>query len=179
MLKNKKKKAVRLRGTSSHAWGHKKKHRGSGNRGGFGAAGTGARGDSQKPGLLARSGGILKKISASSGVKVETLRKTLAKKGNYFGKRGFTRVGKTQNKVLSLSYLEHNFDKLVESGIIVKQKDEYVFDATLFKYDKILGKGNFSKKMTIICDSISESAKTRVEEVGGKVIVSGEESSQE
>lgn len=178
MLTHKKKKSTRMRGRNSHAWGHKKKNRGSGNRGGFGAAGTGARGDAQKPGILNRSNGILKKISASSGVKLDTLKKSLSKQ-NYFGKRGFTSVNKKPNNVLSLSYLENNFDKLVEKGMIIKQKDEYIFDAKMFNYDKVLGKGNFSKKMTIICDDISQSAKSRVEEVGGKVIVKNQSSQEE
>ena len=178
MLKKQRKKDAKLRGTNSHGWGHKKKNRGSGNRGGFGIAGTGARADSQKPGLLNQSSGILKKISATHGTRVKDLKKTLSRE-NYFGKRGFNSLHKHNNRVLSLSYLEHNFDKLYDAGVIVKQGEEYVFDANLFKYDKILGKGNFTKKMTIICDAISQSAKTRVEEVGGKVVITGENSSNE
>ncbi len=147
MLKNKTKKSVKQRGESSHGHGHKKKNRGSGNRGGFGNAGTGARGDSKKPTILKEFG------------------------STYFGKRGFTSVTKKATTTLSLSYLEHNFDKLVEAGVIVKEKSDFVFDSTQYKYDKILGKGNFTKKMTIVCKDISESAKTRVEEVGGKVVV--------
>ncbi len=146
MLKNKRSKVSRHRGSSSHSWGHKKKHRGSGHRGGFGNAGTGARGDAKKPTILKQFG------------------------NSYFGKRGFSSITKKVNKVLSLSYLENNFDKLVGLGIIVEEKGNYTFNATTFGYDKILGKGNFTKKLTIVCDDISQSAKTRVEEVGGKVI---------
>ena len=135
-----------MRGTSSHGHGHKKKNRGSGHRGGFGNAGTGARGDSKKPTILKQFG------------------------SSYFGKRGFTSITKKKTKTLSLSYLENNFDKLIDMGVIVKEGSDHIFDSTLFKYDKILGKGNFTKKLTIICDDISESAKQRVEEVGGKVV---------
>jgi len=42
-------KASRARGTKTHGWGHKKKHRGSGSRGGKGNAGSGKRADSKKP----------------------------------------------------------------------------------------------------------------------------------
>ena len=56
MLKHKKSKVKTQRGTSSHGWGHKKKHRGAGNRGGKGMAGTGARGDAKKPTILTTVG---------------------------------------------------------------------------------------------------------------------------
>jgi large subunit ribosomal protein L15 len=171
MLKNKKSKSVRQRGQSSHGWGHKKKHRGSGHRGGFGLAGTGARGDSQKSGMLSQSTGFLQKFAATRGVKVKDLKKQLSTK-DYFGKKGFNSVSKKPVTTLSLSYIEHNYDVLVETGIISEENKEFVFDATSFGYDKILGKGNFTKKVTIKCKDISASAKTRVEEVGGKVVCS-------
>ncbi len=46
------KKNKRQRGLSSHGWGHKKKHRGAGNRGGKGMAGTGKRADTKKPSII-------------------------------------------------------------------------------------------------------------------------------
>ncbi len=46
---NKRPKFSRNRGTNSHGWGHKKKHRGFGSRGGKGNAGSGKRADSKKP----------------------------------------------------------------------------------------------------------------------------------
>lgn len=147
---NKRKKTTRMRGTSSHGWGHKKKHRGKGHRGGMGNAGTGARADVKKPTILKLFG------------------------NTYFGKRGFTSIKKKKQNVLSLRYLENHFDKLVETGIIVKEGKEFVFDSTLFKYDKILGKTPFTKRLTIICHSISDSAKEKVEQAGGKVILSSE-----
>lgn len=54
-----------MRGYKSHGWGAKKKHRGSGNRGGFGMAGTGKRADTKKPTIINDYG------------------------NDYFGKRGF------------------------------------------------------------------------------------------
>jgi large subunit ribosomal protein L15 len=169
MLKNKKSKSVNQRGSNSHGWGHKKKHRGSGNRGGFGLAGTGARGDSQKSGMLSQSKGFLQKYAATRGVTVKDFKKKLQVKG-YFGKKGFNSITKKPTTTLSLSYIENNYDILVETGIISEENKELVFDATSLGYDKILGKGNFTKKVTIKCDDISASAKTRVEEVGGKVV---------
>jgi len=60
-----KKKNKGFRGYKSHGWGSKKKHRGSGSRGGFGMAGTGKRADTKKPTIINLYG------------------------NDYFGKRGF------------------------------------------------------------------------------------------
>lgn len=155
MLSNKKSKVKRMRGTSSHGWGHKKKHRGKGHRGGIGLSGSGARGDAKKPSILT----------------------TIGK--SYFGKKGFKSLNKKSNKVLSIRFLEENFDKLVENDMIVKEKNDYIFDSTVFGYDKILGKSVFSRKMTLICNDISDGAKEIIEAAGGKVVISGEESSSE
>lgn len=147
MLGNKRAKTTRMRGSSSHGGGHKKKRRGSGHRGGFGMAGSGARGDQKKSMILTKYG------------------------KSYFGKRGFKSLDAKSNVVLSLTYLENNFDKLVGAGIIVKEGTNYVFDSTAYKYDKILGNGLFSKKMTIICKEISQTARAKVEGAGGKIVL--------
>ena len=178
MLAKKPKKSQKLRGTNSHGWGHKKKNRGSGNRGGYGNAGTGARGDAHKPSILNRSNSVLSKIAANRGVTVKSLKKCLMK-NPYIGKRGFTSVNKKKNNTISLSHIEKNFDNLVNKGVITKEKDEFVLNASQQGFDKVLGNGNFSKKLTIVCDEISQTAKQRVEEVGGKVILNNQESSKE
>ncbi len=46
---NRRKKNVRMRGSKSHGYGSKKKHRGAGSRGGRGLAGTGKRADTKRP----------------------------------------------------------------------------------------------------------------------------------
>ncbi len=51
MVTSKRKKSVRQRGGTTHGWGAMKKHRGAGNRGGVGNAGTGKRGDTNKPSI--------------------------------------------------------------------------------------------------------------------------------
>ena len=137
----------RYRGSSSHGGGHKKKRRGAGHRGGVGLSGSGKGGDQKKSTILVKFGQA------------------------YFGKHGFNSIHKKKIKVLSLNYIEQNFDKLVDAGVIVKEGKEFVFDSTVFKYNKILGNGTFTKKVTIVCDEISVSAKTRVEEAGGKIVL--------
>ncbi|MEM4625279.1 MAG: uL15 family ribosomal protein [Candidatus Pacearchaeota archaeon] len=52
MVKKKRKKSSRMRGSHTHGRGFKKKARGSGHRGGFGMAGTGKRADHKKTLIL-------------------------------------------------------------------------------------------------------------------------------
>ncbi|NQZ85427.1 MAG: uL15 family ribosomal protein [Nanoarchaeales archaeon] len=143
MLKHKKSKVKTQRGMSSHGWGHKKKHRGAGNRGGKGMAGTGARGDAKKPSILT----------------------TIGK--SYYGKRGFSSIHKRTVNVLSLTFIEQNFESLTESGVIV----DGTLDVSKIKVNKILGRGKLSHKLNIICEEISANAKAIVEAAGGSVEV--------
>lgn len=175
MFANKKTKVKKMRGTNSHGWGHKKKHRGAGHRGGKGLSGTGARGDAQKAGMLAGSKKFLQKVAAQRGVTV----KSIVRIGSsYFGKNGFTSIQKKNSNVLSISYIENNYDRLVAEKIIEKD----TINTVTLGYDKVLGRGKFTRKLTIICNEISSTAKAQVEAAGGKVQVlkvKKEESSDE
>lgn len=143
MLKHKKSKVKTQRGTSSHGWGHKKKHRGAGNRGGKGMAGTGARGDAKKPTILTTVGKA------------------------YYGKKGFSSIHKRKINVLSLTYIENHIGDLTEAGLIV----DGTLDTTKMKINKVLGRGKFSTKLNIVCEEISANAKAAVEAAGGSVTV--------
>ena len=145
MLKQKRTKFSRMRGSMTHGGGHKKKRRGAGHRGGVGNAGSGARGDSKKPSFLVKYG------------------------NTYFGKSGFHSVGRSENKIISLRDIEENFDLMVEAGLIVKEGKEFVFDATLNGIDKVLGKTEFTKKVKVIVEQISANAKQRIIDAGGSV----------
>jgi len=71
---HKRAKNSRIRGARTVGWGFRQKHKGHGNKGGFGKAGTGKRGDH-------------KKQSTAMSVK-----------GKYFGKQGATSRGTALNK---------------------------------------------------------------------------------
>ena len=89
MRVHKRKKNSRIRGARTVGWGFRQKHKGHGNKGGFGMAGTGKRGDH-------------KKQSAEMSVK-----------GKYFGKQGATSRGtkrKTYEKI-NLFAIKDNFFK--------------------------------------------------------------------
>ncbi|MAG20302.1 50S ribosomal protein L15 [archaeon] len=96
---NKRKKFSRQRGTHSHGWGSKKKHRGAGNRGGRGMAGTGKRADHKKPTILKEFG------------------------SSYFGKRGFKRPVKTQKqtKIINFSDLNKLKSKIKDNTLDLKK----------------------------------------------------------
>ncbi len=96
------KKVKKYRGSRTHGGGSRKKRRGSGNRGGYGNAGTGKRADHKKFTILKEHG--------------------LA----YFGKRGFKRKALTKKiKAINISQLPENpklnlkelgFNKLLGKG---------------------------------------------------------------
>ena len=94
-MKFKVKKNTRQRGSKTHGWGSKKKHRGAGHRGGRGMAGTGKRGDAKKP----------------------TIIKTI---GNaYYGQHGFTSKSRRVERIINLRQLS----LLVENGKVGKEVD--------------------------------------------------------
>ncbi len=120
MTVNKRKKSDRMRGTQTHGWGSKKKHRGAGNRGGRGMAGTGKRAD-QKKSL------ILKYIG-----------------NDYFGKKGFHSI---KNKIIALNIcdLENNINNLTK-----KEGEFYIFDVRKKGFSKLLSVGKPLNKFKII-----------------------------
>jgi large subunit ribosomal protein L15 len=143
MLKHKKSKVKTMRGTSSHGWGHKKKHRGAGNRGGKGMAGSGARGDAKKPSILTTIG------------------------NSYYGKRGFSSIHAKKINVLSLTFIDTHFEELTTSGLIV----DGTLNTIDMRINKVLGRGKLTHKLNIICEEISANAKAAVEAAGGSVEV--------
>lgn len=88
MVINKRKKNSRQRGSHTHGWGAKKKHRGSGNRGGKGNAGTGKRADQKKPSIWTET---------------------------YFGRYGFKTKSRIKIKPININYVDLNASKLGEN----------------------------------------------------------------
>ena len=121
MTIKKRKKNTRQRGSHTHGWGSKKKHRGAGNRGGRGLAGTGKRGDAKKP--------------------------VIWKNKKYFGRRAFVKQGmKEMIKAVSLIYLEENLDRLLEKKLISEEGGIYNIDVRKLGFNKVLSNGKLTKK---------------------------------
>ena len=85
----KRRKNSRQRGSKTHGWGSMKKHRGAGNRGGRGMAGSGKRADQKKTLIINKYG--LK---------------------NYFGKHGFKRPQKTKRLIKIINVGDLNFENV-------------------------------------------------------------------
>ncbi len=122
----KRKKNTRFRGYKTHGWGSRKKHRGSGNRGGFGMAGTGKRADQRKSWVLKEYG------------------------NTYFGKHGFVRHGSKVEEVNAINvgdlsrFNESEIDlaklgygKLLGGGFVSKKLKVLVSSASASAIEKI------------------------------------------
>ncbi len=144
MVIYKRKKNSRLRGSTTHGWGSMKKHRGAGNRGGRGNAGSGKRGDAKKPSYWANS--------------------------KYFGKHGFKNKNAASFSATSIHYLETKLHSLVASGKIKESNGTYVVDLEGLGFSKLLSQGKATKKFRITVSHASEKAVEKIRSAGGEVL---------
>lgn len=150
MTVNRRKKNVKQRAGSSHGWGARKKHRGAGNRGGKGMAGTGKRADHKKPSILKQYG------------------------NSYFGKKGFFKHNKKHVRFVNVSYLEEHLPKLLLKKLINEENKSFVIDLKKLGCDKLIGSGKITKKFIITVDAASKKAVDKVKKAGGEVILPSE-----
>ncbi len=140
------KKNSRQRGSKTHGWGAMKKHRGSGNKGGRGNAGTGKRSDCKKPSVW--------------GIE------------HFYGKHGFTPVGGVKHiEACNIETLERTYHKLLKQGMIKEEKGAYIIDLEQLGFEKLLSKGNPTKKWNITARYASVNAVDKIKEKGGNVTV--------
>ena len=144
---NKRTKRSRQRGSHTHGWGAKKKHRGAGNRGGRGMAGTGKRADQKKPTIMNLYG------------------------NEYFGKRGFKRPKKIVKKIkpVNVSDLCKKLDYYASRNLIKKDDNKYIINLKDLGYNKLLGTGKVTTQLDIKAPSFSQRAKKKVEDAGGSL----------
>jgi large subunit ribosomal protein L15 len=135
MKLKKRRKSSRMhgRGTGSHGWGFRKKHKKSGHRGGKGMAGSGKRADQKKTLVIKLYG------------------------NEYFGKQGITsrKTEKDRRKRINLLDIEMNLGTYLKKGI-AKKKGEGT-EVNLGEY-KILGDGEVKNKLIIKAKEASKSA---------------------
>lgn len=144
MVHNKRKKNSRQRGSFTHGWGEKKKHRGAGHRGGRGNAGSGKKGDAKKPSFW--------------------------KDTEYFGKHGFASLNREKIQIINLSMLEQQKENFLNTKHASKSGDTIKVNLTALGIQKLLGAGTVITKFEITTDSASEKAISKIESAGGKVI---------
>ncbi len=146
MVARKRKKSSRMRGSWTHGWGEKKKHRGAGSRGGRGRAGTGKRCDSKKP-------SIWKDI-------------------NYFGKIGFKKKNIQINIIpINLKLVDECADLWVKNKLAEEKSGTIEIDLGKIGYNKLLSTGKVTKKLLIKVANASARAAEKVSKAGGKVEV--------
>lgn len=121
MAANRRKKNSRQRGSHTHGWGAKKKHRGAGHRGGRGRAGSGKRADQKKPSIFKEFG------------------------NTYFGKWGFRIPQKKIKHIKCINVGE--LCKKIESFGFKRDGEHYIVSG----FDKILGGGDVNVKLRVSC----------------------------
>jgi large subunit ribosomal protein L15 len=145
MKLKKRHKVGRMRGSSRHGWGARKKHISSGHKGGKGMSGTGKMAGHKKT-LVTKLYGM-----------------------GYFGKQGFTSRGskRDETEVMNLRFISLNME-MIKEKYGKKEGKETIIDLSKFK---ILGDGEISEKLIIKASAFSASAKEKIEKAGGKTIV--------
>ncbi|MFT4312016.1 MAG: uL15m family ribosomal protein [Candidatus Woesearchaeota archaeon] len=141
----KRSKNSRHRGSWTHGYGEKKKHRGAGSRGGRGMAGSGKRADTKKP-------------SISHNTK-------------YFGKHGFTPIQREVVNAINVSTIASNIQTYVDSKIAVKDGQGYKVDLTKTKYSKLLAGGSVTIPLHVTVESASQKAIEKLNKANGSVTV--------
>ena len=148
MTTRRKGKHNKMRGSHTHGGGAKKKRRGSGNRGGFGMAGSGKRADQNKQRVFKLYG------------------------PEYFGKRGFKRPQKIikRIKAVNFEYFNVHVDSLLNKKLIKKEGDFYIIDVEKLGYNKVLGKGVIDHKLKIKSPFFSKSAVEKLKRAGCEIL---------
>ena len=145
MVVNKKKSSTGRRGSRTHGWGHHKRHRGAGNRGGRGNSNRGKRGQSRKPSHREERKGATKV--------------------------GFTSHKQTATVItVTLATLQQTLDALVQQGRVKMTGDTYVVDGQALGFTKVLGSGRLIKKLKVSGAKFTERAKEKIAAAGGSVV---------
>ena len=141
-MAQKDRKTGKMRGSKTHGYGNRQKHRGAGSRGGKGMAGS-------------------KKNKWSFTSKYLP---------GYFGRKGFKRPLKVlreegRDSIINVGEIEKQIvieDKIKTTGKIEINLKE-------LGYDKLLSKGKVSRAFIITVDKYSPKALKKIEEAGGKI----------
>ena len=134
-------KRSKYRGSRTCGGGTHKNRRGAGNRGGRGRAG----------------------INAHHFVKWY---KEMG--GPVFGKDGFSNCSQITVTVMDVGIIDQIIPSLLAQGIAKNEGDVIVINTSEMGIDKVLGSGKVTKKMNISAQAFSESAKAKIEKMGGK-----------
>ena len=154
MTAMKRKKNVRQRGSKTHGWGAMKKHRGAGNRGGRGNAGSGKRGDQKKP-------------SYWNANKPQGQKRGKA----YFGKHGFHSITAVEYVTINVQDLNNKLATWTTEKKVTKSGDKYTVDLGTLGYTKLLGTGKLTHKVSVTVKKATAAAVEKINAAGGSITV--------
>ena len=137
-------KRSKYRGSRTCGGGTHKNRRGAGNRGGRGRAG----------------------INAHHFVKWY---KEMG--GPIFGKDGFFHNPATLVTTIDVGIIDQIIPSLIAQGIAKQEGDAVTINVADMGIEKVLGSGRVTKKINIFAEAFSESAKAKIEKIGGKAQV--------
>jgi large subunit ribosomal protein L15 len=137
-------KRSKYRGSRTCGGGTHKNRRGAGNRGGRGRAG----------------------INAHHFVKwyVELGRPV-------FGKNGFYNQTTETVTTMDIGTIDQIVPSLLAQGVAKTEGDAVLINAADIGIEKVLGSGKVSRKLNISAPAFSETAKAKIEKMGGKALV--------
>jgi len=137
-----KKRIKRIRGTRTCGGGSAKKRRGKGSKGGSGHAG------------------------AYAHHVVWSLKRGIRKGKN---KSQLPTYNRSDDTAVNVGDLEEILEELIERGKAEEKGDGIYLDANELGIQKILGKGEVTKKLMLKANKISKTAQEKIERVGGSV----------
>lgn len=129
--------------SGTHGHGSSKKNRGAGNKGGRGNAGIGKKGHQKKQ---------------KADGKIHEL-----------GEQGFNSRSEPQEGI-NLRDLDQKIETFVEEGLAKETENGFEFNAKEAGYDKVLGKGKLTKKITIKAEKFSTTAENKIQESDSEAI---------
>jgi large subunit ribosomal protein L15 len=143
-MKFKRKKTRRKRGSTFHGWGRgAAHHKGAGNRGGRGRAGTGKKADQVKPSYWTEP----------------------------VGKHGFTSKNNFKISAININEINAKMESWIKKGFASKKDKGFEVDLKKAGYDKLLGQGNLNSILFITTDFASKGAVEKIKAFGGNVTV--------
>lgn len=93
-------------------------------------------------------------------------------RGKQYGKDGFHHDQRVVMNVMDIGDIDLMIPSLLRSGIARQEGDAILLDAASLDIEKVLGGGRVTRKLHIKAKAFSEQAKTKIEEIGGKALVS-------
>jgi large subunit ribosomal protein L15 len=91
--------------------------------------------------------------------------------GPVFGKDGFFNSSHTVVTTMDVGIIDQIIPSLLAQGIAKQEGDAVSINVADLGIEKVLGSGRVTKKIHISAQAFSESAKVKIEKIGGKAQV--------